>query len=54
MQIISSVSYTMDGNYVLSGSEDMNIRMWKNVSYKPVGVINQRESRAIEYREKLV
>jgi WD repeat and SOF domain-containing protein 1 len=54
MQIISSVSYTMDGNYVLSGSEDMNIRIWKNIAHKPTGVINQRESRAIEYREKLV
>jgi len=42
MQIVSSVSYTMDGNYVLSGSEDMNIRLWKNVAYKPTGVVNQR------------
>ena len=42
MQIISSVSYTMDSNYVLSGSEDMNIRIWKNVAYKPTGLINQR------------
>jgi len=50
MQVVSSVSYTMDSGYVLSGSEDMNIRLWKNTSYKPIGVINQRESRAIEYR----
>jgi len=28
----------------------MNIRLWKNVAYKPTGVVNQRESRAIEYR----
>lgn len=44
----------MDGNYVLSGSEDMNIRIWKSIAYKPTGVINQRENRAIEYRQKLV
>lgn len=47
MQVVSSVTYTMDGAYVLSGSEDMNIRLWKNVAHKPTGVINQRESRAI-------
>ena len=50
MQVVSSVSYTMDGNSVLSGSEDMNIRLWKNIAHKPIGVINQREGRAIEYR----
>ena len=27
----------MDNEYVLSGSEDMNIRIWKSISYKPVG-----------------
>ncbi len=47
MQVVSSVSYTTDGAYVLSGSEDMNIRLWKNVAHKPTGVINQRESRAL-------
>lgn len=32
----------------------MNIRIWKSISYKPVGSINAREERAIDYREKLI
>lgn len=32
----------------------MNIRIWKNVAWRPVGVISEREDRAIEYREKLI
>lgn len=27
----------MDNEYILSGSEDMNLRIWKSISYKPLG-----------------
>jgi len=27
----------MDSGYLLSGSDDMNIRLWKTVAYKPLG-----------------
>lgn len=36
------------------GSEDMNIRLWKSVAWRPTGTVNTREERAIEYREKLI
>jgi len=34
---VFSVLYSMDNEYVLSGSEDMNVRIWKSISYKPLG-----------------
>lgn len=54
MQIVSSVTFTGDSHYVLSGSEDMNIRLWKSVSWQPTGTVNTREERATLYREKLI
>jgi len=27
----------MDSEYVLSGSDDMNIRIWKSIAAKPLG-----------------
>jgi len=54
MQIVSSVQYTVDSHYILSGSEDMNIRVWKSVAWRPTGTVNTREERSIQYREKLI
>lgn len=54
MQILSSVLFSMDAHYVFSGSEDMNIRIWKSEASRPVGVVSERENRAIEYRSALV
>ena len=54
MQIVSAVQYTVDSHYILSGSEDMNIRLWKSVSWRPTGKINNREERAQQYRDQLI
>lgn len=27
----------MDSSCILSGSDDMNIRLWKTIAYKPLG-----------------
>jgi DDB1- and CUL4-associated factor 13 len=54
MQVVNAVQFTVDSHYVLSGSEDMNLRMWKSVAWRPTGTPNAREERAIEYREKLI
>jgi len=54
MQIVSAVQYTVDSHYILSGSEDMNIRMWKSVAWRPTGKVSTREGRAAEYRGKLI
>lgn len=53
MQRVLSVKFTGDGRFVLSGSEDANIRVWKAVANEKLGSIDKRETRAIEYRNKL-
>lgn len=42
MQKVFAVAYTLDNDYVLSGSDDMNIRIWKAQASKPLGTISQR------------
>lgn len=36
--------------YFNIGSQDMNIRLWKSQASKPIGVVNEREKRSLEYR----
>lgn len=54
MQVVTSVLYTMDSHYILSGSEDMNVRVWKSQASRPMGTLTQREERAMQYRRALV
>lgn len=39
MQRVFSVRFTGDANYVLSGSDDTNIRLWKAQSDKKIGIV---------------
>lgn len=39
MQRIFAVQFSGDANYVLSASEDTNIRLWKAQASKPAGVV---------------
>lgn len=36
---IFAVCYSLDNEYVISGSEDMNIRLWKSNASKPLGTV---------------
>ena len=54
MQKVYSVLYTMDDKYVLSGSDDTNIRVWKAVANDPIKILNKREEDARNYGKKLV
>ena len=54
MQKIYSVMYSMDDKYVLSGSDDTNIRVWKAVSNEPIKILNKREEDARNYSKKLI
>ena len=54
MQKVYSVLYTMDDKYVLSGSDDTNIRVWKSVANDPIKLLNKRESDSREYSKRLV
>jgi WD repeat and SOF domain-containing protein 1 len=53
MQKIGAVAWTMDNQYVLSGSEDANIRIWKSDPSRKVGVVGDRERRKIDLRAGL-
>lgn len=43
----------MDNEYVLSGSDDMNIRIWKSKPSKPLGIIQKRHENTLNYRETI-
>jgi len=45
--------FTPDGRFVLTGSEDTNIRVWKAKADEKLGTMNDRERRAVAYREAL-
>ncbi|CAD8175617.1 unnamed protein product [Paramecium pentaurelia] len=53
MQQVNSVSFSADAQFVYSGSNDMNIRIWKVNASQKVGIINQRETNATNYRQAL-
>lgn len=50
MQVVNAVQFTVDSHYVLSGSEDMNVRIWKSVAWRQTGNVGAREERAENYR----
>ncbi|VDB87124.1 unnamed protein product [Peniophora sp. CBMAI 1063] len=53
MQRVLSTAFTADARFVLSGSDDGNVRVWKANASEKLGVITARERAAIEYRETL-
>lgn len=50
---VTSTVFTGDARFVLSGSDDGNVRIWKARAAEKLGVINSRERAAIEYRDSL-
>lgn len=46
--------FTADARYVLSGSDDGNVRIWKANASEKMGIVTARERAAIEYRHSLV
>ena len=50
---VLSTAFTADARFVLSGSDDGNVRVWKANASEKLGVITARERAAIEYRETL-
>lgn len=50
---IFSTVFTADARFVLSGSDDGNVRIWKAKASDKLGVIDARERAAMEYRDTL-
>ncbi|KAI8118820.1 hypothetical protein FF38_11004 [Lucilia cuprina] len=53
MQHIVCVAWSLDNRYVFTGSDEMNIRMWKAKAAEKLGVIRPRERVAFNYQEAL-
>jgi WD repeat and SOF domain-containing protein 1 len=54
MQRIFTVNYTMDHKFIVSGSDDSNIRLWKSNASEQLGQLTSREESAQQYRQALV
>ncbi|CAG8567704.1 9299_t:CDS:2 [Ambispora leptoticha] len=53
MQRIFCVKYSMDAKFLLSGSDDGNVRLWKVHASEKLGAKDYRERAFLEYSEKL-
>ncbi|TFK52971.1 WD40 repeat-like protein [Heliocybe sulcata] len=53
MQRVLSTAFTQDARFVVSGSDDGNVRLWKAKAHEKLGIITARERAAIEYRDTL-
>ncbi|KAF8074957.1 WD40 repeat-like protein [Lyophyllum atratum] len=53
MQRVSSSIFSGDARFVMTGSDDGNVRIWKAKASDKLGVITARERAAIEYRDSL-
>ncbi|SCV99583.1 LAFE_0A06392g1_1 [Lachancea fermentati] len=53
MQHVFQVKYTMDSKYIVSGSDDGNVRLWRASAWERSSVKTTREKNKLEYDEKL-
>ncbi|TYK21623.1 DDB1- and CUL4-associated factor 13 [Cucumis melo var. makuwa] len=51
MQRVFCVRFSSDASYVISGSDDTNLRLWKAKASEQLGVLLPREKRKHEYQE---
>ena len=53
MQRLTCVAWTRDNRYILSGSDEMNLRLWKARASEKLGILKDREKTALDYADKL-
>lgn len=54
MQRVFCTAYTSDHKFILSGSDDTNLRLWKARSSEKIGQLSSREEASLRYRSALV
>lgn len=54
MQRVFTVNYTMDNAFIVSGSDDTNLRLWKARASEKLGQLTTREESAMQYRQTLI
>ncbi|KAG7165530.1 DDB1- and CUL4-associated factor 13-like, partial [Homarus americanus] len=50
---VNCVLWSGDNKYILSGSSDHNVRVWKAVSHEKMGIMKSRERASVNYAEEL-
>lgn len=53
MQRVFSTKFTLDARFVLTGSDDGNLRLWKARASEKLGILSGKELKANEYRQAL-
>jgi len=53
MQKVFAVRFSGDSQFVLSGSDDANVRIWKSKRAAPNKIVNHRQAQSLAYAEKL-
>merc|ERR1719189_3300340 len=53
MQRLTCVAWSRDNRYILSGSDEMNLRLWKARASEKLGIIKERQRMALNYNERL-
>ncbi|QLG70601.1 hypothetical protein HG535_0A05420 [Zygotorulaspora mrakii] len=53
MQHVFQVKYTMDSKYIVSGSDDSNVRVWRSKAWERSNVKTTKEKNKLEYDDKL-
>lgn len=53
MQRLNSVVWTTDNNYVISASNEFDIRIWKARASEKLGTVSRREKMNFRYQDKL-
>ncbi|KAJ7985608.1 hypothetical protein DPEC_G00353830 [Dallia pectoralis] len=53
MQHVICIKWSSDNKYILSGSDEMNIRLWKANASEKLGMMAPREKAAANYNQKL-
>ncbi|TIB13924.1 hypothetical protein E3P92_02128 [Wallemia ichthyophaga] len=53
MQRLMNVQFSLDSKYILTGSDDGNLRMWKSRASDKIGQIDGRERDKMNYRDSL-
>jgi len=53
MQKLTRVLWSNDNKYIVSSSDEMNLRLWKARASEKLGIIRNRERVSLQYKEKL-
>jgi DDB1- and CUL4-associated factor 13 len=53
MQHVIAIKWSSDNKYLISASDEMNIRLWKAQAAEKLGLMRPREKEQMEYNEKL-